>query len=86
MMGNYNGGSSETILKQSIKTCLQKADTAGYTSIAFPVLGAGGFGYPPALVIQRIEKECARYGGSSLRSAIIIAYSGDQNSINVSTL
>ena len=84
-MGGYNGLASDAALHQAVKTCLHNANNAGHKSIAFPMLGAGGFGYPPDLVIRTIEDEWTRLNGSNLAQVSIIAFPGDTSSVNVSS-
>ena len=83
LLKNYRGLSSLKSLREAVKTCLENADRSGFRSIAFPILGAGGFSYPSDRVIQVIQEECSHYQGSNLLSALILAYRGDMNSINV---
>jgi O-acetyl-ADP-ribose deacetylase (regulator of RNase III) len=54
--------SSENSIRQSVRSALTEAETHGFRSIAFPLIGAGTGGGTPAKVESIICEEIARSG------------------------
>ena len=49
------------MLKEIVNKCLQKAQTKGYQSIAFPALGTGKLGYPADEVAKAMLQAAIEY-------------------------
>jgi len=62
---------------------LRKADSDKHTAIAFPTLGAGGFGYPADLIIQDFSTVVNRFPARFLRKVDLVVFPSDSASIQV---
>jgi len=78
------------ILGSSVAKCLAEASKKHYTSIAFPVLGTGNLGYPPATVAETmlgaIDQFQQNTPSTSLRNASIVIYYADKANLQVKYL
>lgn len=78
------------ILGSSVAKCLAEASRKHYTSIAFPVLGIGNLGYPPATVaetmLDAIDQFQQKTPSTSLRNASIVIYYADKGNLQVKYL
>ncbi|XP_078494083.1 protein mono-ADP-ribosyltransferase PARP14-like [Ciona intestinalis] len=84
MVANYQPNihsNSKHNLVQAIKTCLQNADQAGYTSIAFPTLATGGFGYPAQRVARWMKHELDSFKPKNLKRVVIVMLPTDSGAV-----
>lgn len=72
----YRARTKLEVLKKSVETCLNRAETMGYTSIAFPALGTGNHRFPPERVAETMLECFVNHARqqtvSSLESIIVI--------------
>lgn len=57
-----NDHESEPLLKAAHRSCLELASREGLTSLAFPALSCGVYGYPVAKAARVAVKECIDFG------------------------
>ncbi|XP_076462556.1 protein mono-ADP-ribosyltransferase PARP14-like isoform X2 [Babylonia areolata] len=78
----YAAQTTAELLYQVTHKCLSEANTRGYTSIAFPALGAGALGYPRDVVAQTMLRAVGQFEQShpstSLRKVIFVVFPTDQ--------
>jgi O-acetyl-ADP-ribose deacetylase (regulator of RNase III) len=48
-------------IHHAVRQCLLEADKQNATSIAFPLLGSGRFGYPDDIIVESMMKEIKNY-------------------------
>ncbi|XP_048249263.1 protein mono-ADP-ribosyltransferase PARP14-like [Haliotis rufescens] len=69
------------LLKKTIDTCLQRAPSRGYETIAFPALGTGILQYPQETVAKVFKERVATFSQENpltcLREVIIVLYHKD---------
>jgi len=67
--------------------CLNKAASNGHVSIAFPALGTGNLGYPPAISAQCMIEAIMEYSKGNATSSItqvkVIVHHSDVNTKKV---
>ncbi len=68
-------GQQQRNLAHCYRSCLKLADTRGMMSIAFPSLGAGGFGWRIEDVVQIAVDTIKGFRGSSLQEVRLVAFS-----------
>lgn len=56
----HNWCSSEKSIRESVKSALTAAQTLGFNSVAFPLIGAGTGGSKEDKVLSLMEEECRR--------------------------
>jgi len=84
MITTYDASVGAVLLTNVIQSCLSKADSSGYSSIAFPTLGAGGFSYPADLVMKTFQAVVNGFEAKNLRTVNLVVYSTDQTALAVS--
>ncbi|XP_067657899.1 protein mono-ADP-ribosyltransferase PARP14-like [Haliotis asinina] len=69
-------------LTKTVDTCLQRAPSRGYETIAFPALGTGILQYPPEIVARVFKEKIAAFSTDNpltcLREVIIVLYLKDE--------
>ncbi|XP_050395683.2 protein mono-ADP-ribosyltransferase PARP14 isoform X2 [Patella vulgata] len=80
---HYSGISEEKELEKLIHKCLERAQKAGYTSIAFPAIGTGNLRFPHNVVARIFYKAINDYKshGGSLQNITIVIYPRDLQTI-----
>jgi O-acetyl-ADP-ribose deacetylase (regulator of RNase III) len=76
----HGGGKGEAeLLAACYRNCLHLAEEQGLQSIAFPAISCGVYGYPleQAATIALAELKRPRPAGSSLRQALLVAFSSE---------
>ncbi|XP_041371316.1 protein mono-ADP-ribosyltransferase PARP15-like [Gigantopelta aegis] len=71
-------------LEEVITTCLEKADTDGHSSIAFPVLGVGKQKYPPDAVADIFFKTIIKFAErspGSLQKVVVAVFNSNKEVI-----
>jgi poly [ADP-ribose] polymerase 10/14/15 len=70
-----------------VMECLQKASQSGFTSVAFPALGAGNLSYPRSVVasaiLTTVDDFAQKNPNTSLKDVSIVVFPGDQQSVQV---
>jgi hypothetical protein len=59
--GSAPSAASIARLEAAVRAALACADDAGLQTVALPLLGAGIYGWPPAVAAQRIVRACLAY-------------------------
>ena len=67
-------------LQKLVSACLGGASAAGQRSIAFPAIGTGGLGVPPATAARWMMAAMSTYTGGSLNEARVVLYDRDRES------
>jgi len=83
ILDDYVASVGEFALTNAVRECLLKANSSGYSSIAFPALGAGGFGYPASLVMKCFQTVVSNFQPSSLQNIKLVLYPSDQACLTV---
>lgn len=67
--------------------CLTKAQTNGFTSIAFPALGTGNLQFPDAVVAQKMYDTAIKFSDnnpkSCLRTVIFVVFPASKSTVKV---
>ncbi|XP_030066736.1 LOW QUALITY PROTEIN: protein mono-ADP-ribosyltransferase PARP14 [Microcaecilia unicolor] len=78
-------GTSEKVLSDIIKDCLNTAEKSGLSSITFPAIGTGNLGFPrplvASIVFDRIFKFSSKMDLRNLQEVHILLHSADTESI-----
>ncbi len=85
----YRGTAQDAVLLRSAyATSLRLADDAGCRSVAFPSLGTGAYGYPPAAAAPIALRAVADHihSGTALTSVLFVLYSADSYAAFVQAL
>ena len=69
----YSGPQDALVLASAYKTCLQRADGVGATSVAFPSISTGVYGYPIAAA-ARISVEALRSASTEVTLVRLVAF------------
>ncbi|XP_031574899.1 uncharacterized protein LOC116308576 [Actinia tenebrosa] len=85
---NWDGGNggAETQLRSIVQQCLQQALQLNATSIAFPIIGTGGLGFPNntacQIMISEVINVTSRMGRSSLNDVRFVVFAQDTQLVN----
>jgi O-acetyl-ADP-ribose deacetylase len=63
-----------TLVRETTRSCLARADELGCTSLALPAFGTGVGGFPLAECARIMVEEARRYEGSALRRVIFAVF------------
>ncbi|KAL3880352.1 hypothetical protein ACJMK2_032596 [Sinanodonta woodiana] len=79
---NWSSRNAKRIFENTIRKCLEEADTASMSSIAFPALGTGFLGFPKDEVVQTFlacfKRFSMKYPSSSLTDIRVVLYAKDK--------
>jgi len=66
-------------IRAATRSSLRLADTLGLSSLAFPLLGTGVGGFPPAEAARLMVEETVAHlqGGSSLQTIVFVGFTAD---------
>jgi len=78
LVANYDPNSGEGLLMKVINSCLSKADSSGHSSIAFPTIGVGGFGYPADLMMKTFRKVVENFRPQNLQLVYLVIFPADK--------
>ena len=74
-------------LEDTIKTCLEEADSLKAKNMAFCALGTGRLQYPAESVavcfVNAVTEYCKKKPNSGLRNVMVVAYDKDQKTMQV---
>ena len=74
--GEQSAQESDALLRQAIRSCLTLAEEKALTSIAFPAISTGIYGFPIERAAPLMLKEAADYldGATNLRRVVFCLY------------
>ncbi|XP_077969243.1 uncharacterized protein LOC120335126 isoform X2 [Styela clava] len=70
----YDARTAKNLIQSIVSKCLQKADSSGYSSICFPAIGTGGYGYPASSVANWMKEMFKNFSGQCLRNIVIVLF------------
>ena len=73
-MWQGGGQGEEALLRSCYRSSLALAEEMGCRSVAFPLISAGIYGYPPQAARQVAEEEIARFLEGREREILLVLY------------
>ncbi|XP_060117403.1 protein mono-ADP-ribosyltransferase PARP14 [Heteronotia binoei] len=82
---NAGKGNGIKVLQDIMKECLEKTETLSLSSVSFPAIGTGGFGFPKSEVAKLMFEEVLQFSGRknrrSLQEVHFLLNPSDENNI-----
>ncbi|XP_077176452.1 protein mono-ADP-ribosyltransferase PARP14 [Paroedura picta] len=82
---NAGRGNGIKVLQDIVRECLEKTEALSLSSVAFPAIGTGGFGFPKSEVAKLMFEEVLQFGRrrnlKSLKEVQILLHPNDENNI-----
>ncbi|KAL8183202.1 UNVERIFIED_CONTAM: hypothetical protein K2H54_023067 [Gekko kuhli] len=82
---NAGKGNGIQVLRDIVKECLEKTEALSLSSVSFPALGTGGFGFPKSEVAKLMFEEVLQFSSrknlKSLQEVHFLLHPSDENNI-----